>query len=787
MNWLDRMTADMRWPSIDQVLTSLREQWVMWVVWLGLFIATVLLIRMLVTRWGQKNEIQKALALSILLHTVVLLYTTTLPLMQGTLSANQPDRVFIRRVVSKEKENDATDRSAKGRGAVWDQLPDTSDDSLTRLDKSPTEPRETVSPDRKSSELPETQAKVPDLPDSPVKPPVDPATITSAQKPQVNAEANPTKIPEETAEARPGAALPSPTSSRQPRVAPGQTSSQVERTSRQGNAESVGVDLNPLESLATSSVPAEPDAKIPRGPQVGATQTRLGPLPSKLIEDDDAGATSGKSNDKVGSGSPNAKPFARLGGKQTPDSSQRTDADSPSRLQSSVGKAAISPEPATSLASRIGSKSDGPPFDETAPRATRSDLGLSFDKKAAQQARPYELRTPSKRKQAAASMGATDASERAVEMGLQWMARHQSADGSWDADGFAAMCPPDDVCRGHARIVEFDPTTPFKLDDGERARMTPEQIRVRLAQLETQRQQRQRSGIEADAGLTGLAVLAFLGAGYTHEEGIYADTVDRALRWLIRQQTADGFLGGKAAHYARMYCHGMATIALGEAYGMTNDNSLREPLAAAIRYIVATQSTDGGWRYSKGTQGDMSMFGWQLMALKSAATAGLDVPQATLNQTITFLKNAGQGQYGGLTGYRLAEESKPSMTAEALFCRQMLGMLRTNPASVEAAEFLLQHPPRRAEPNLYYWYYGTLAMYQYGGQAWRTWNSSLLDSLVVDQRTTGHAAGSWDPRAPWGDYGGRVYSTAMSTLCLEVYYRFLPLYQMGGRYEDAGK
>jgi hypothetical protein len=504
-----------------------------------------------------------------------------------------------------------------------------------------------------------------------------------------------------------------------------------------------------------------------------------------MLEDDEPGAPAGRGDPGVGGGANSAKPFARIGNSpRGTGTTTGTSTGSPNRIASTAGNATGTPDATVTLPIGTGRGASSVSSDDTAPRATRPDFGLAFDKKAAQQARPYELRTPSKRKQAAASMGATDASERAVEMGLLWLAQHQSADGSWDADGFTAMCPAGDVCRGHARIVEFDPTAPFSISDAERVRLGPDQLRIKLANLSAQQQQRQASGIHADAGLTGLAVLAFLGAGYTHEEGIYADTVDRALRWLIRQQEADGFLGGKAAHYARMYCHGMASIALGEAYGMTNDSSLRSPLAAATRYIVSTQNSDGGWRYTKGSQGDMSMFGWQLMALKSAATAGVDVPQETLDGAITFLKNAGLGQHGGLAAYRQTEQAKPSMTAEALFCRQMLGMKRTNPATLEATNYLLQHPPRRAEPDLYYWYYGTLAMYQHGGQGWRTWNAALLDSLVIEQRTSGHSAGSWGPRAPWGDYGGRVYSTAMSTLCLEVYYRFLPLYQMGSRFDE---
>jgi hypothetical protein len=222
-------------------------------------------------------------------------------------------------------------------------------------------------------------------------------------------------------------------------------------------------------------------------------------------------------------------------------------------------------------------------------------------------------------------------------------------------------------------------------------------------------------------------VLAFLGAGYTHESGPYADNVARALRWLVNQQRADGFLGGQATHYEQMYCHAMASYALAEAYAMRSDpkapSPLRQPLERAIQYILDMQNEDdGGWRYQKGQPSDMSIFGWNL-------------------------------------------------------CRQMMGQKKDNPASREAVTFLLDNLPRRADYNLYYWYYGTLAMYQYGGAGWEHWNDSLRDLLVKDQQQSGPLAGSWDPNDRWGGYGGRVYSTAMGALSLEVYYRFLPLYR----------
>lgn len=414
------------------------------------------------------------------------------------------------------------------------------------------------------------------------------------------------------------------------------------------------------------------------------------------------------------------------------------------------------------LAARPGG---GEPFEGLSPTRIRSDNEGAIEKNAGRVPAPYRLRTSPQRKKIAVEMGANEDSERAVELSLQWLAAHQHPKGYW---------------------------SPIESTLGRE----PEQLKGLTVE---DRHERERSGLNADTGLTALAVLAFLGKGYTHEDNAFADNVDRGLRWLVAQQDSQGFLGGGANKYARMYCHGMATIALGEAYGMTKDRTLREPLVRAVQYILALQYPDGSWRYSdwrllkaEQRQGDMSMFGWQLMALKSAKTAGLDVPEESFQKAIKFLiamgdntKSRGLSQSGGLASYRMGqgEQVKPSMTAESLFCKQMLGIRRTNRGSLEAVEYLQKNLPARSRQDLYYWYYGTLAMYHHGGEAWQHWNQALRDNLVADQRTDGDFAGSWNPRSPWGDYGGRVFSTAVSTLCLEVYYRFLPLYQM----DEPGK
>jgi hypothetical protein len=123
------------------------------------------------------------------------------------------------------------------------------------------------------------------------------------------------------------------------------------------------------------------------------------------------------------------------------------------------------------------------------------------------------------------------------------------------------------------------------------------------------------------------------------------------------------------------------------------------------------------------------------------------------------------------------------MTAEAMVCRMFLGLKQDEAAIREAVAYLLQETPQGGPFNEYYWYYATLALFQLQGDAWEAWNGALQERLLASQETSGTLAGSWPTNTVWGGYGGRVYTTAMNALCLEVYYRHLPVYASA----DAGK
>jgi hypothetical protein len=282
--------------------------------------------------------------------------------------------------------------------------------------------------------------------------------------------------------------------------------------------------------------------------------------------------------------------------------------------------------------------------------------------------------------------------------------------------------------------------------------------------------------------VTGLALLAFLGAGHTHQQGPYQENVRRGLQFLLQSQSREtGSLAADGSHFVAMYCHGIATLALSEAMIMTQDRQLHVPLLRAIDYTVRSQHpVTGGWRYQSGDLGDTSQFGWQLMALLSAEAAGIAIPEGTWNGARRWLDRVALGQSGGLACYTPDRPvASPSMTAEALFCRTFMRDLPSRGAIDEAAEYVARHGQRHeAHNDLYFCYYATLALYQLQDERWELWNQSITRHLVATQRSHGTLAGSWDCDTRWGRVGGRVYTTSMACLCLETYYRYLPVLEL---------
>ncbi len=398
------------------------------------------------------------------------------------------------------------------------------------------------------------------------------------------------------------------------------------------------------------------------------------------------------------------------------------------------------------------------------PMSRRSGRPPALDARVPElPAEAFQQRAPERRPEIAQQHGATEGSEQAVERGLDFLARHQFADGHWSLHAFPAGGGP-----AYADAV-------------------PGQM-------------------QADTAATGLSLLAFLGAGYTHMDNKHRDVVRRGLDWLVARQQPNGQLFTRATDAnrpARSYAHAIGAIALCEAYGMTGDAKLRGPAARAVQWIIDAQHPErGGWRYSQADdspvwnkESDTSVSGWMLMALKSARMAGLEVPSDVMERVEHWL-NLAQADRGARYMYNPYAGASPeqrkgrmpnlAMTAEGLLMRLYLGWDRDHIAMIRGADHLKQNLPRlgardQSLRDAYYWYYATQVMFQMQGDHWTSWNDRLRPMLVQSQIAEGPLAGSWDPERPvpdrWSSSAGQLYVTTLNLLMLEVYYRYLPLYK----------
>jgi hypothetical protein len=361
------------------------------------------------------------------------------------------------------------------------------------------------------------------------------------------------------------------------------------------------------------------------------------------------------------------------------------------------------------------------------PAATLALLPLDLQLPTQTVPNPYPQRDPAQRLELAKEMGGDEQTEEAVTLALDWLARHQSTDGRWDGTHFDKDCG---ACSGIQQV-------------------------------------------KSNIALTGLSLLAFQAAGHTHRApGPYRDVVAGGIEWLLSRQQAGGALYGGES----LYSHGIAMIALAEAYGMTGDPRLEHPVKSGCEFIYASRHKPrGGWRYTPGQYGDTSVLGWQIMALTSARKAEIDVPDDAFEVARDWLRLVDHPNRPGQYRYQPDRNVTPAMTAEGMFVQQLLGVRRDERKMRGSAQYIVQHPPRwDIDPNTYYWYYATLALFQHQGAAWDRWNEQVKEQLIAHQRQDGSAAGSWDPEGRWSQVAGRIYQTAMCTLTLEVYYRYLP-------------
>lgn len=382
------------------------------------------------------------------------------------------------------------------------------------------------------------------------------------------------------------------------------------------------------------------------------------------------------------------------------------------------------------------------------------------------------------KRRALAKGGGSRASENAVDAALRWFTRHQSPDGSWDVQNYMNNCTEDGPkCE------------PGHYERGETSR----------------------------AGITGMVVLCYLGAGYDHmTPNKYKKTVSKGIDWIIATQTADGsFMAG-----AYNYEQAIATMTMGETFAMTNDLRCKDAalkgwnVLVGRRYAAKWNNEDvWGWGdYASPDAGQSiktSATAWCIQAMKSLYAGGLDVGDAPEGLK-RYLKAAWEGTVKldgkdprALDPYKdtssLSYQFAPEREGAAQWSKDanvhnvpgvglvsavFMGMKNNETMERTLGNYIIQKQlPTTWPTNLYYLYYNTFGTFQLGGDYWATYNGAMRDLLVNNQRTEPHCFdGSWDLGTNFAKEHGRLLSTALACLSLEVYYRYA---QVHGNHSDT--
>jgi hypothetical protein len=309
--------------------------------------------------------------------------------------------------------------------------------------------------------------------------------------------------------------------------------------------------------------------------------------------------------------------------------------------------------------------------------------------------------------------------------------------------------------EGKVRTAELSPEAERAIDQG-------------LVFLSRQQNPDGSWGKRYTEATTALALMAFMLKGNFPGKGAYGDALDKGLALLIRRaQEGGGYMG------VNMYEHGLGTLALSEAWGMSERKEVRDTLKRAVDVILRAQSAGGGWRYQPRPQdADISVTVMQIVALASAKEAGIHVPSETIEKALHYVQGLQVRSEGGF-GYTGPQQPGFARSAAGVMALLMCGE-RDSRAVLMGLEYLRRLPERKFEDEKFYLYghyYAIQAMYQAGESYYQEWYPHIRDALLARQKPDG----SWSVSG--GEEGDPAYATSMSILILGVPYRFLPIYQ----------
>ena len=323
---------------------------------------------------------------------------------------------------------------------------------------------------------------------------------------------------------------------------------------------------------------------------------------------------------------------------------------------------------------------------------------------------------------------------------------------------------PDDVTRAVARALEF-------LRD---------------------KQQQDGSwlcGWGKNTGVISLTLMAYLAAGHQPGRGEYGALIENGVKFVLRQQHGALLIRPKDTSHGPLYEHGISTLLLGEVRGLIDEErpgferlsrvhqDAVDVILGAQRMAPASGVDQGGWRYTPTTQdADLSVTGWQLLALRAAQDVRVEVPQTRIEAAVAYVKRCADESGGFAYMPRRNHKPNAAMTGTGVLSLEICGEFGSAEAR-KGGDWLLRHPLEWKGPFFYYnSYYSAQAMFQLGGAYWESWCAGSRELLLRSQESDG----SWS--SPSGETSvvrqlGGVYNTAMAVLALTVEFQYLPIYQ----------
>ena len=278
--------------------------------------------------------------------------------------------------------------------------------------------------------------------------------------------------------------------------------------------------------------------------------------------------------------------------------------------------------------------------------------------------------------------------------------------------------------------------------------------------------------------VVALCGMAFLSKGYTPGHGPHGETLNRCIDYVLATQRPEGTLYGRPGR-GGMYSHCISTLLLSEVSGMVDperQKKIDQALPKALKVILAAQQVkkqrdyQGGWRYKPTSRdSDISVSGWALMALRSARLNGAPVPKQAIDDAVKFIMRCRMAD-GGFA-YRPRTGSGVARTGVALLCLELSGH-HGKKIATQAGDYILKSFRRGrflARSHFHYaLYYCSQGMFQLGDKYWEQFAEAMFKEMLKTQQ----ADGSWRGRS-----GGPAYATAMTVLAMTVTYRQLPIYQ----------